>query len=291
MEAQQLVFSLPHTQLRGQSWSNGEGDAPVLIALHGWLDNSASFQQCLPYISGYRCLAIDLAGHGYSDHRGAGSFYHLWDYVQDVVYLIRQQQGPVVLLGHSLGGAVAILVAAIIPEGISKLIVLDSAGPLVEKATQRVASLAKAIKAMHVNAGRSAKGYDSMNAMVKARSQGFTSLSMAAAEHLVVRGSYQGCDGKWLWRHDSALKFPSPYKMDEESVRAFMAKITCPTLMLFAEQGLFSSDDVRLQERVEQIPAVVTKWLPGNHHFHLEPVTAPAVRAEIQRFIRQNNYE
>ena len=291
MTAQALTLTLPYTQLAAQYWSTSDEQAPYIIALHGWLDNSASFQNCLPYLSNYHCLAIDLAGHGHSDHRPAGSFYHLWDYVQDVVYLLRQQDKPVILVGHSLGGAVAMLVAAVLPESVAKLIVLDSAGPLVDQASARVAALAKAVKAMHLNARPPSKGYTSSDAMVRARCQGFTSLTAAAAAPLVARGSYQADHDKWLWRHDRALQYPSPYKMDEEGVLAFLAAISCPTLMLFAEQGLFQPTSAALASRLQAIAHADTRWLPGNHHFHLEPATAIAVRKEIQRFIRQNNYE
>lgn len=49
-----------------------------MIALHGWLDNAASFSLLAPLLANQRILALDLDGHGYSGHRPAGAQYLLW---------------------------------------------------------------------------------------------------------------------------------------------------------------------------------------------------------------------
>ena len=52
--------------LRVLTW--GEEDAPPVLALHGWLDNAASFIPLAAHLDGIRLVAIDAPGHGRSGH-------------------------------------------------------------------------------------------------------------------------------------------------------------------------------------------------------------------------------
>ena len=65
--------------LAALAWGN-KGDSPVL-AIHGWLDNAASFLPLEPYLSKINTVALDMPGPGYSQHRGVGEFYPFLDYV------------------------------------------------------------------------------------------------------------------------------------------------------------------------------------------------------------------
>ena len=65
--------------LTGLRWGSAS-DLPVL-ALHGWLDNASSFAPLASHLSGFQLLALDLPGHGHSQHRPPGMRYHLLDYV------------------------------------------------------------------------------------------------------------------------------------------------------------------------------------------------------------------
>ena len=48
---------------------------PAVLALHGWLDNAASFVPMLPWLSGLDLLLLDLPGHGHSSHLPPGAEY------------------------------------------------------------------------------------------------------------------------------------------------------------------------------------------------------------------------
>jgi len=223
-----------------------------------------------------------------SQHRPAGSFYHLWDYVLDVVSILNQSKHSVWLLGHSMGGAVAMLVAAIAPDKVRGLIVLDNMGPLSGNAADRVVTLQRAINKMaKYRLGRDTN-YPSKEEMIQARMDGFTRLSNSAASLLVDRGAKQSSDGIWAWRHDRKLTFPSPFRMDEEGVEVFLQQIKCPTLALMASDGIYKDDHQLVERRAAQFPWIKLKWLEGNHHFHLEPETCISVATEIQQFIDQN---
>lgn len=284
----EVVYRLAHTEIAGVQWLPKKTMALKVISLHGWLDNAGSFSSLSPYLSDYSHVALDLAGHGLSQHRPAGCFYHLWDHALDVVSVLNQSKQSVWLIGHSMGGAVAMLVAAIAPDKVRGLIVLDNMGPLSGHPSDRVVTLQRAVNKMAKFRPDRATHYPSKEAMVLARMDGFTSLSKSASAFLVERGAYEDGDGIWRWRHDGKLTFPSPFRMDDESVDAFIGEIKCPTLALVAKEGVYRDTPKFVKERAAQFPWITLKWLEGNHHFHLEPETCLSVANEIQRFINQN---
>jgi pimeloyl-ACP methyl ester carboxylesterase len=284
----EIVYKLAYTEIAGLQWLPKNTTALKVLSLHGWLDNAASFSNLSPHLSDFSHIALDLAGHGLSQHRPAGSFYHLWDYVLDVVSILNQSKQSVWLIGHSMGGAVAMLVAAVVPDKVRGLIVLDNMGPLSGSPADRVVTLQRAINKMtKYRLGRES-GYSTKDDMVLARMDGFTQLSKSASTLLVERGAKQHSDGVWRWCHDGKLTFPSPFRMDEASVDAFIQEIKCPTLALVAEDGIYKNDRQLVERRAAQFPWIKLKWLTGNHHFHLEPESCLSVAMEIQRFIDQN---
>ena len=106
-------------------------DHPVLC-LHGWLDNANSFDPLAQAVSKHQLIALDFPGHGYSDHLKIPNVYHLVDYVKYVMaFADHFGWKKFSLIGHSLGGAVAIMVAASFPDRIQSLSLVDSIGSLV----------------------------------------------------------------------------------------------------------------------------------------------------------------
>jgi len=82
-----LKLPLPHLTLAAQCW--GAEDKPLLLALHGWLDNSNSFAPLAEKLmNDYRILAIDWPGHGLSEHRPGRYPLHWIDYLYDLEQLL-----------------------------------------------------------------------------------------------------------------------------------------------------------------------------------------------------------
>ncbi|MEO5830348.1 MAG: alpha/beta fold hydrolase, partial [Rhodanobacter sp.] len=129
------TVTLPQLSLQAQLW--GDASLPPLLALHGWLDNAGSFARLAPLLTGrHHVIALELPGHGHSEHLSAGSNYHFLDYVRDVLAVadaLRLERFA--LLGHSLGAGVASLVAAAIPQRISQLFLIEGLGPLGDDGT------------------------------------------------------------------------------------------------------------------------------------------------------------
>ncbi|TIT35479.1 MAG: alpha/beta hydrolase [Mesorhizobium sp.] len=101
------------------------GAGPPLLLIHGFTDTSRSFSLLAPHLAGRRLIMPDLRGHGATQ---AGDGCRVSDFAEDIAGLIRQLRldRPVVV-GHSLGGMVAIALAARHPDLIGGLVVLASA--------------------------------------------------------------------------------------------------------------------------------------------------------------------
>ena len=104
---------------------------PPLVFLHGLGGSHATWLNLLSAIADrYRVIALDLPGHGQSDKPDpAESDYSVAGMATLVAEAIASTtKDPVMLVGHSLGGAVAIKIALERPELVSGLVLIDSAG-------------------------------------------------------------------------------------------------------------------------------------------------------------------
>lgn len=100
--------------------------APPLLLLHGGSARWQSFESILPDLAkGWHVYAPDFRGHGKSGWvRGT---YRLQDYAEDTIAFLRDRvRAPACVFGHSLGGIVALMVAAQYPEGCRAVAVGDS---------------------------------------------------------------------------------------------------------------------------------------------------------------------
>jgi 3-oxoadipate enol-lactonase len=107
---------------------SGAPDAPPMVLLHALGDRAARWAPVLrQFAAGFRVFALDLRGHGDSDWPGTYSFELM---CRDVLgFLDQLGLSTVTLVGHSMGGAVAYLVAMRQPERVRRLIVEDAPPP------------------------------------------------------------------------------------------------------------------------------------------------------------------
>src|SRR6187549_3803220 len=103
---------------------------PPLVMLHGWMDVAASFQFVVDALPRERfVVAFDWRGFGLTD-TPAGDTYWIPDYVGDLDRLLDAlfPDQAVDLLGHSMGGNVAMIYAGLRPARIRRLVNLEGFG-------------------------------------------------------------------------------------------------------------------------------------------------------------------
>ncbi len=112
------------TRLHYLEW--GAATMPALVLLHGGAAHAHWWDHLAPiFAPHYRVIALDLRGHGDSSW-AIPPAYQIDDYVADVTALIAQLAlAPVTLLGHSLGGFIALAYAIAQPQLVRRLIVVD----------------------------------------------------------------------------------------------------------------------------------------------------------------------
>jgi pimeloyl-ACP methyl ester carboxylesterase len=102
------------------------GTGPALILLHGFLESSSMWQAVVnEFKSTFQVVTIDLPGHGKS---GCFSEVHTMEEMADVVmHILDELSVPsATIIGHSMGGYVALAILELFEIGVDKLILLNS---------------------------------------------------------------------------------------------------------------------------------------------------------------------
>ncbi|KAL7852534.1 hypothetical protein SRHO_G00183190 [Serrasalmus rhombeus] len=252
---------VPWGEIRGRIWGPDNG-RPVLC-IHGWSDNSGSFNNLIPLLpSDWRCLAIDLPGHGFSSHRPAGVFYGFPYYVADMRRVLEAVQWKCFsTIGHSMGGSIAAMFSALYPEMVEAIVLLDSFGflPAHKKEINNIIR----------------KGMDEMIEYEKKMDQ--------SAQTFLERGVKQvdGGDGV-VFSRDIRINLTNIARMDLEQCLDLQAQIKAKVLLIQANQGLIKifpqPEDLfePMQKGWKDKSTIVT--VEGNHHIHIND---PAVVAPI----------
>lgn len=273
---EEVRLRLPHLEVAAHLY--GPEDGRPVIALHGWLDNAASFSRLAPLLNGVRIVALDLPGHGLSDHRPPGAGYNIWDYAYDILQTAEQfgwQRFS--LLGHSLGGIVSVLLAGAMPERIERLALIDGVIPYTGEAESAPQKLGEALRALLAVERKRKPVYASFDQAVAARMKGVGAVSREAAERLAQRG-LMPVPGGYTWRTDPRLMLPSPLRLTLAHAQAFAQRVECPTSLIIARQGLMT--DAKVIEFIDSLP-FESHRLHGGHHLHLDDDEGAAAIAAV----------
>lgn len=263
---------------------HGDPHGPRTLALHGWLDNAASFDPLAQALPALDLVALDLPGHGLSYHRAEGAWYHFVDYLDDVAAALDALGwDAAVLLGHSLGGAVATAFAAAFPERVRRLALIEALGPLAFAPGSAAASLRGAVEDRRAVAGKRLRVFGDVAQAVQARMQA-NGLSREAAARLVSR-SLRPVEGGFVWRSDPRLRLTTPLRAHEEQIREWIAAIAAPTLVVVADPPSSVMPSALRDGRFACLRDGRRVALPGGHHLHLED-PAP-VAAAIAAFLAE----
>ncbi len=283
MNLREVAFDVPLGRIAGLR--GGASAAPKVLALHGWLDNAASFVPLAAHLPSMDLLMLDLPGHGRSAHLAPGADYTLavtLNAVLDVVDSLGW--GRFALLGHSMGAGIASLLAASLPQRIERLVAIEALGALAEAPERTATRLRDGVAAARELPLKKLRVFPDLAAPIRARMQA-NQLGEASARLLVERGvaavEYSESSG-YVWSSDPRLTLPALQRLTEPQIRQLIGAIECPTRVIFADPPQPYLPEPLRSERAALLPHGDLRVLPGTHHLHME--TPAAVAAAIGGF-------
>jgi pimeloyl-ACP methyl ester carboxylesterase len=247
-------------------WGEPSPDQIPLVLLHGWMDVAASYQFVVDALAhNHYVIAPDWRGFGLSE---SGEVDHFWypDYLADLDGLLDHYapHGPVNLVGHSMGGNVAMMYAGVRPERIRRLINLEGFGlpaTTPSQAPSRYAKWMDEVKAL--NRGEKVlKTYKSVDGVARRLMKTNPRLSPDKAAWLAQHWAKESAPGQWRILGDPAHKVINAqlYRVDE--VLAVFQQISMPVLMVEAEDDSITTwwkgqyNRAQHRERLQAVPQV-----------------------------------
>ena len=220
-----------------REWGDaGAGAAHTLVMLHGWMDVSASFQFVVDALDGdWRVVAPDWRGFGLSD-RAPGDCYWYPDYLADLEFVLDDVVGgePAWLVGHSMGGNVALMYAGARPERVRAVVNLEGFGLRPTHPEQAPGRYAQWID--QLKQGGALRDYASREEVAARLMKNNPRLSTARAAFLAQHWSEPDGGGRFRVAGDPAHRIINPtlYRIDE--VLACWKNVECPVLWVRAAQ-------------------------------------------------------
>ena len=284
-KASPVTIPLGWGDLSALHWANP--GAPKLLCLHGWLDNAASFVPLSGYLQDFDVLALDFAGHGFSNHRPPYCRYYISENVYDVdAALDYLEWDQCHVLGHSMGGAVACHYTAVAPERVQRLVSLDAVGIFTQDESKSGKQWRQSMQNVRQQRGF-LRPYETVEQAMQAR-QKTAPLSDQAARLLCERSLEHNGD-YYQWRTDQRLNWRSPQILSNAQAVSVLQSVEAPTLLINSSYINRYLSDEELASRYAAIADCTIKNNPGHHHFHME--NPEEVGAIITQFLLQEPSE
>jgi pimeloyl-ACP methyl ester carboxylesterase len=226
-------------------WGEPRANEPPLVMVHGWMDVAASYQFVVDAMRSDRyVIAPDWRGYGLTELPGTDNYWFP-DYLADLDFLLDHYAPttPVDLVGHSMGGNIAMLYSGARPERIRSLVNLEGFGMPASKPAQapgRYAKWIEQLKAYH-RGEVDLKSYDSVEDVARRLMKTNKRLTQEKAEWLAQYWARQDADGRWRILGDPAHKIinASLFRVDE--VLEIYKAIRAPVLAVEASDDSLST--------------------------------------------------
>ena len=265
-----LTFTSQRLTLHATEW--GDPAAPPLVLIHGGRDHGRSWDAVAKALAAeWRVIAPDLRGHGDSAWTADGN-YHPEAMAGDLAALIETfGDAPLTLVGHSLGGNIALRYGAAFPERVRRLIAIEGLGPSPKLMRERDAlgpggQLRGWIEARARIAGRELRRYATVAEATARMRAANARLTEAMAAHLTEHGVRREADGAFVWKFDPAL--PASVRLPDLSEVAYQTlwrAVACPTLLIYGRDSWAS--DPREDGRAAHLPNAKIAMIEGAGHW------------------------
>lgn len=265
-------------------------ERPALLLLHGWMDVAASFQFMVDALRPDRqVIAPDWRGFGGSE-RAPADTYWFPDYLADLEALLDAllPGQPVDLLGHSMGGNVAMLYAGVRPRRIRRLVSLEGFGLPATRAEQAPGRYADWLD--QLAAPQALRDYADLGEVAERLRKNNPRLKPERAAWLAPHWARQHAGGRWVIQGDPAHKRTNPVLYRAEEALACWARIEAPLLWVEGRQTDVAKywgeryPRTEFERRLAAVPRVERAVIEDAGHMlhHDQP---EALAAQIERFL------
>lgn len=265
-EPREHRFSLYGLDFHATEWRPKGPPAGTALLLHGLFDAGSSWSEIAAALAdaGLRAVAPDLRGFGDSGRLPPGASYNFFDMIRDTAALVDKfaEGERVLLLGHSLGGLLAIEYAASHPERVRALGLVETTGfPNVPE------SAGPDLLRLWIDAYRSPKDRDRAMSPDEALARLRSNHPYVPDEALRARAEHLTRplpEGGWAWKFDPRHKILPPLGPSAHRWEAFGARVRAPTL-------LFLAGGARPPEEAQRIAGFAdarTITIPSGHMLH-----------------------
>ncbi|HSP96484.1 MAG TPA: alpha/beta hydrolase [Candidatus Dormibacteraeota bacterium] len=239
-------FYSQRLKLHYVDWGNAE--KPPLLLIHGGRDHARNWDWVAEDLRrDFHIIAPDLRGHGDSQWAVGGS-YAMVDYTLDVDQLLRALDiEQITVIGHSLGGSIALQYAGTYPDRVKTVVAIEGLGPPPELLREQPPAHQRMkvwIGEMRALARRHPHRYATLDEAVVRMQEANPRLTPAQARHLTVYGSYRDEDGTYLWKFDNYVRATSPYLFNMTDAADIWTQITCPVLLLRGTESCASDPEI-----------------------------------------------
>lgn len=250
----------------------GTAGRPPVLFLHGGSAHAHWWDFTIPHLADrYRCVALDLRGHGESDRPSDGDYSlaaHATD-VAAVVAALDLHRGAVV--GHSFGGWVAMLYAGAADRDLAALAILDSRAQIAVRSARMLEALRKLPPTRYSTHAEAVRRFRLLPAA--------TAAAPDVVAHVATRGITQDADGMYLPRFDRrALAGATP-----QDLTPHLRAARCPILVVRAAHSEIVDAASFLAYR-DAVADVELAEIAGAHH-HLMLDQPAAVAEVLARFL------
>jgi pimeloyl-ACP methyl ester carboxylesterase len=244
-EHRELQFGT--TRLHYRTW--GDPSLPGLILVHGAGANSSWWDHIAPLISTHHIIAPDLSGHGDSDHRPS---YDLRSWAGEVAAIMAAEglDRPVVV-GHSLGGRVAVALASEPQDPLSGVVLIDS--PLRRDAPAEQSRPHRRRRPHRVYASTD-------QAIERFRTLPEQQAVLPYVRRHIAAASLTPVDGGWTWKFDPLVFSRQPPRPDS------FTRLTCRVALFYCEKGLVDREMAAEMQRLVRRPFRTVELPDAGHH-------------------------
>lgn len=227
----------------------GNPDAPKLLLVHGGQDHAHNWDWVARALRhDWHIIAPDLRGHGDSAWSPDGA-YTMPYYVADLAQLIHQLgPEPVSIIGHSLGGNIALRYTGLYPDRVRRIVAIEGLGPSPKMLAERNAIDFREhwrtwIDQRRALSARVPRRYATIEQALERMRAENGHLSAEQARHLTVHGIARNEDGTFSWKFDNYVRSALPLDLSDDQIHAVWNAITCPTLLVYGDDSWASNPE------------------------------------------------